>query len=125
LAAEPPATRDAKPKKRTGRVAVFAVRVRNTFKGDILALQSEFQLARWSLDETARKASEGEVMEFLLDSGKAALCNGAATPSQVPLANAVCLGLQEIARHLDCSPADAGERLVAEKIGELGLLPKT
>jgi hypothetical protein len=39
----------------------------------------------------------------------------------VPIANAAWIGVHEIACGLQCSPAEAVERLVVEKAAELGL----
>ena len=45
-------------RRRTGRTEVYAVRVRGSFKGEILALQAELQLERRKSSGTARKVTE-------------------------------------------------------------------
>ena len=113
----------SKASKPAGRIAIYAVRVRETFKGEILALQAELQLARLSRVGKARKVTEGEVMEYLLDTVKAMRRDGDGPHPAIALPNDVCLGVHEIARHWQCSPAEAVEQIVAGKLGELELVP--
>jgi hypothetical protein len=107
----------------TGRTEVYAVRVRESFKGEILGLQAELQLERQKAGK-ARKVTEGEIIEFMLEAYKAARSNGGAGGSAVPLAKDVWDGVHEIARRLQSPPAEIVEELVVHKIAELGLLPR-
>ena len=118
------ATMDMPAERRTGRKEVYAVRVRESFKGEILGLQAELQLERQKLKGKARKVTEGEIIELMLEAFKVARRNGDAVGNGVPLANDVWQGVHEIARRLQCSPADVVEQLVVQKVAELGLLPR-
>ena len=111
-------------RRRTGRTEVYAVRVRESFKGEILGLQAELQLERQKLKGKARRVTEGEVIDLMLEAFKVARRNGGADGNAVPLANDVWQGVHEIARRLQCSPADVVEQLVVQKVAELGLLPR-
>jgi hypothetical protein len=57
-------------------MAVYAVRVREGFKGEIRELQAELQLERERLTDKSRKVTEGEIMELMLDALKAARHKG-------------------------------------------------
>ena len=111
-------------RRRTGRTEVYAVRVRDSFKGEILGLQAELQLERQKASGKARKVTEGEIIELMLEAYKAARRNGEAGGNAVPLAKDVWDGVHEIARRLQSPPAAIVEELVVHKIAELGLLPR-
>ena len=117
---------NARPRlgRRTGRTKVYAARVRDGFKGEILALQAELQLEHQNMNRRARKVTEGELLELMLDALKTARRNGGAIGYAVPIANDVWQAVHEIARRLQCSPADVVEQLVVQKIDQLGLLPR-
>jgi hypothetical protein len=103
---------------------VYAVRVRESFKGEILRLQAELQLERQNSNGKARKVTEGEIVELMLEAYKAARRNGESSGNAVPLTKDVWDGVHEIARRLQSSPAEIVEQLVVDKIAELGLLPR-
>ena len=109
---------------RTGRSAVYAVRVRESFKGEILALQAELQLERQKVGAKAKKVTEGEVIELMLEAFRAARRNGDGVGLAVPIANDVWQAVHELSRRLQCSPAAVVERLVVAKVAELNLLPR-
>jgi hypothetical protein len=111
-------------RRRTGRTDVYAVRVRESFKGEILRLQAEFQLERQNSNGKARKVTEGEIIELMLETYKMARRNGEACENAVLLTKDVWDGVYEIARCLQSSPAEIVEQLVVHKIAELGLLPR-
>jgi hypothetical protein len=115
---------DRQVRRRSGRTDVYAVRVRESFKGEILTLQAELQLERQKSNGKARKVTEGEIIELMLEAYKAARRNGEASGNAVPLAKDVWDGVHEIARRLHSSPAEIVEQLVVHKIAELGLLPR-
>ena len=89
-----------------------------------MGLQAELQLERQKLKGKARKVTEGEVIELMLEAFKAARRNGDAAGNAVPLADDVWQGVHEIARRLQCSSAEVVEQLVVQKVAELGLLPR-
>jgi hypothetical protein len=109
---------------RTGRTDVYAVRVRESFKGEILTLQAELQLERQKSNGKAKKVTEGEIIELMLEAFKVARRNGEACGNAVPLTKDIWDGVHEIARCLQSSPAEIVEQLVVHKIAELGLLPR-
>jgi hypothetical protein len=119
-----PETARLRTGRRTGRTQVYAVRVREDFKGEMLGSQAELQLERQKLAGRARKVTEGELLELMLAAYKAARRNGDAIGYAVPIANDVWLAVHEIARRLQCSPEEVVEQLVVQKIDELGLLPR-
>jgi hypothetical protein len=86
-------------------------------------LQAEVQLERQKSNGQARKVTEGEVIELMLEAYKAARRDGECG-NAVPLTNDVWDGVHEIARRLQTSPAEIVEQLVVHKIAELGLLPR-
>ncbi len=108
----------------TGRTEVYAVRVRGTFKGEILRAVAELQLERQKGTATSRKVTEGEVMELMLEAFKTARRNGDIAGHAVPLADDVWRGASEIARRMQITPAEVVERLIVQKIAELGLLAR-
>jgi hypothetical protein len=116
--------RNRRTRSRTGRTDVYAVRVRETFKGEILGLQAELQLERQKLNGKARKVTEGEIIELMLEAYKIARDRGEACGNAVPLTKDIWDGVHEIARRLQSSPAEIVEQLVVRKIAELGLLPR-
>lgn len=120
----PQAAQPGRRKQRTGRTEVYAVRVRESFKGEILRLQAELQLERQAQNGKASKVTEGEVIELMLEAFKAARRNGEAGGVRVPVANDVWQGAHEIARHQRCSPAEVIEHLVAQKAAELNVVPR-
>jgi hypothetical protein len=111
-------------RSRTGRTDVYAVRVRESFKGEILTLQAELQLERQKSNGKARKVTEGEIIELMLEAYKIARRNGEVCGNALPLSKDVWDGVREIARRLQSSPAEIVEQLVVHKIAELGLLPR-
>lgn len=113
-----------RPGRKTGRTEVYAVRVRETFKGEILTLQAELQLERQKSNGKAKKVTEGEIVELMLETFKCARSEANTSLDSVPLSNEVRQGVHEIARHLQCSPAEVVERLVVQMVGELGLVPR-
>ena len=108
---------------RSGRTAVYAVRVRDGFKSDILGLQAELQLERQRSQGKARKVTEGEVIELMLEVFKGRHAHDTAGGA-VPIGDDVWHGVHEIARKMHCAPAEVIERLVVQKVAELGLLPR-
>jgi hypothetical protein len=106
-------------RRRTGRTEVYAVRVR-----DIVGLQAELQLERRKSSGMARKVTEGEIIELLLEAYKATRRNGEPGGNAVLLTKDVWDGVHEIARHLASPAAQVIEELVVHKIAELGLLPR-
>ncbi len=121
---EAPAAGHRRMRRRTGRTEVYAVRVRDSFKGEILGFQAELQLDRQKTSGKARKVTEGEIIELMLEAYKAARRHGEAGGSAVPLARDVWDGVHAIARRLQSPPAAIVEQLVVHKIAELGLLPR-
>ena len=111
--------------RKTGRTEVYAVRVRETFKGEISRVAAEIQLERQNQNARARRVTEGEVMELMLEAFKAARRNGEVSGHAVAIADDVWRGAAEIARALQITPAEVVERLVVQKIAELGLLACT
>lgn len=109
---------------RTGRIEVYAVRVRDSFKGEILGLQAQLQLERRESSRAARKVTEGEIIELMLETYKATRRNDEAGGNAVLLTQDVWDGVHEIARHLAKPAAEVAEELVVHKIAELGLLPR-
>jgi hypothetical protein len=110
-------------RRRTGRTDVYAVRVRESFKGEILTLQAELQLERQKSNGKARKVTAGEIIELMLETYKGVRRNGDCG-NAVPLTKDIWDGVHEIARRLQSSPAVVVEQLVVHKIAELGLLPR-
>lgn len=119
-----PTAEHRRVRRRTGRTEVYAVRVRDSFKGEILGLQAELQLERRKSSGTARKVTEGEIIELMLEAYKATRRNGEAGGGAVLLTKDVWDGVHEIARHLGSPAARVIEELVVHKIAELGLLPR-
>jgi hypothetical protein len=109
---------------KTGRTAVYAVRVRTTFKSEMLQLQAELQLERQQQARSPGRVTEGEVIETMLEAFQAARRNGGTAAASVALADEVWQGIDAIARHEHCSAAQTIERLVVQRIAELGLLPR-
>lgn len=108
----------------TGRTEVYAVRVRGSFKGEILRAVAELQLERQGPGRQ-RKVTEGEVMELMLEAFKTARRDGDISSYGVPLANDVWRGASELARRMQMSPAEVIERLIVERIAELGLMARS
>lgn len=107
----------------TGRTEVYSVRMRASFKGEVLRAQAELQLERQGAGRQ-RKVTEGEVLELMLEAFKTARRNGDIEGHTVPLANDVWRGASELARRMQTTPAEVIERLIVEKIAELGLLAR-
>ena len=101
--------RNRRVRSRTGRTDVYAVRVRENFKGEILALQAELQLERQTSNGKARRVTEGEIIELMLEAYRAAQRTGEACGSAVALKRDVWNGVHEIARRLQRSPAEIVE----------------
>ena len=110
-------------RRRTGRTEVYAVRVRDSFKGEIWDCRRAPAQRRKS-SGTARKVTEGEIIELMLEAYKATRRNGEAGGNAVLLTKDVWDGVHEIARHLASPAAQVIEELVVHKIAELGLLPR-
>lgn len=120
-----PESKITKPvSRKTGRTEVFAVRVGKSFKSEILRLLAELQLERHNAGNHGRRVTEGEIMELMLEAYKAARRNGDAAGHAVPLADDVWCGAHEISRHMGISPSEVIERLVVQKIAELGLFAR-
>ena len=113
-----------RPREKSGRTEVYAVRVRETFKGEILTLQAELQLERQKLYRKAKKVTEGEIIELMLETFKNVRSDADTSVDAVLLSNDVRQGVHKIARHLQCSPAEVVERLVVRMVGELELVPR-
>jgi hypothetical protein len=64
----------------------LTVHVRESFKGEILGLQAELQVERQKASGNARKVTEGEIIELMLEAYKTARRNGEAGGKAVPLA---------------------------------------
>ena len=111
-------------RRRTGRTEVYAVRVRDSFKGEILGLQAQLQFERQMSSGPARKVTEGEIIELMLEAYKATRRTGETGGNAVLLTKDIWDGVQEIARHLASPAAQVVEELVVHKIAELGLLPR-
>jgi hypothetical protein len=120
----PSTVEDRHVKRATSRTKVYAVRVGNNFKGEMLGVQAELQLERNKLQGNAKKVTEGEIIERMLQTFKVALRNGNAAGNAVPIANDVWQGVHTIAGVLKCSPVDVIEQLVVAKVAELDLLPR-
>lgn len=112
------------PKARSARTSVYGVRVADTFKGEMLALQAELQLERQRQSPKARKVTEGEVIEAMLDCFKTARTGGASSGLAVSLPAEVWQGIHAIARHRRMSPSQVVEELVVRQVAELRLLPQ-
>ena len=110
--------------RRTGRTEVYAVRVRECFKSEILGLQAELKLERQKASARACKVTQGEIIELMLEAYEAARRHDEAGETSVPLAKDVWDGVHELARRLQIPPAEIVEELVVHKITELGLLPR-
>jgi hypothetical protein len=119
-----PTAEHRRVRRRTGRTEVYAVRVRDSFKGEILGLQAELQLERRKSSRTARKVTEGEIIELMLEAYKATRRPGEAGGNAVLLTKDVWDGVHEIARHLGSPAAQVIEELVVHRIAALGLLPR-
>jgi len=117
-------TQDTSPPRRTGRTSVYAVRVSENFKGEMLTLQAELQLERHEVMGKAKRITEGEIIEKMLEVFKAARRSSSPIGNAVPLAKDVWQGVDAIARRLGISPAAVVEQLVVQKVAELGLLPR-
>ena len=110
-------------RQRTGRTEAYSVRVRESFKGEMLALQAEIQLERHKSKGKARKVTEGEVIELMMEAFKTARRNGEVTGPAVPIADDIWQCVHEIARHQQIPAAQVLEELVVQKVAELRLLP--
>jgi hypothetical protein len=106
----------------SARRVVYGVRVREGFKGEILALQAELQYESQQLTGKMRKVTDGEIMELMLKALKAERRNGGAEGKAVALADEVREAIDEIARRLRKPAAEVLEELIVEKMIELGLL---
>ena len=119
-----PTAEHRRVRRRTGRTEVYAVRVRDSFKSEILGLQAQLQLEREKSSRTARKVTEGEIIELMLETYKATRRPGEASVKAVLLTQDVWDGVHEIARHLSSPVAQVIEELVVHEIAKLGLLPR-
>ncbi|MFA5957815.1 hypothetical protein [Hyphomicrobium sp.] len=121
-----PATTAGKPRpsRATGRTEVYAVRVRDTFKGEVRRAVAEIELERQKTGSQARKVTEGEVMEIMLEALKATRRNGGASGYAVPLADDVWRGASELGRRMQMPAGEVIERLMVKEIAALGLLAR-
>lgn len=99
----------------------YTVRVRSSFKSEVIALLTELQAERLGKHGATRRVTEREMLELMLDAYKAVRRNGGASGFASPLPQDVWLGAQAVAKAMQCSPAEALESLVVEKIETLGL----
>jgi len=106
------------------RDAVYAVRVREGFKSEMLRLQAELQLERQDQFGKCGKVTGGEVVELMLQAFKAMRGKHKPSPLAVPLSQDVCEGIHAIARFCRITPAQVVEALVVRQINELGLMPQ-
>ncbi len=126
--APPPTNSPAQPtapakrtRRKTGRTQVYSVRVRDGFKADILCLQAELQIEQSRLPGRARKISEGEVVEQMLQAFKASRTGGPDQAGAMMLSSEVMQGIRAIADAERITPAEAVERLVVQRFAQLGL----
>lgn len=103
---------------------VFSVRVFKGYKGEVLKLQAELQLARQSAGGRARRVTERQIAELMLSALQTMHRNGEITSHSVPVANDVWIVVHEISRRLGVPPSDVVEQLVAQKAAELDLVPR-
>lgn len=103
------------------RSAQYSVRVQEGFKREILLLQAQLQEERQRNGGSARKVTEGELIELMLEIYKFARREGCITGHAVPIKDEVWDGLRQIAHHEGASPAEVFEQLVVEKFVALGL----
>lgn len=104
---------------------VYSVRVRPSFKGEILSLVAKRQLQRQRRSGKARRVTEGEVMEVMLDAYRAFYRNGEMVGRAVPIPTVVWEGLERIAHELQMPVPDAFEHLVVEKLNQLAVMQRT
>ena len=122
---ELPVADDRLSRQRSGRTHVYSARVGAGFRGEVLRLQAQLQLERQSVEgNRARRVTDGEVLELMLEALKCARRNGESSGYAVSVADEVWLGVHELARRMQQAPADVLEQLVADKLDELGLLPR-
>ncbi|MBS0251581.1 MAG: hypothetical protein JSR78_11030 [Proteobacteria bacterium] len=114
----------SRPSRVTGRTEVYAVRVRESFKGDVRRTVAEIELERQQGNAQARKVTEGEVMELMLEALKVARRNGGPSGYAVPLADDVWRGAAKLGRRMQMSAGEVIERLVVDKIAALGVLER-
>ena len=119
--AEAPAVPDTIAGSKTpGQTAPYTVRVRSSFKSEVVALLTELQAERLNKHGATKRVTEREMLELMLDAYKAVRRNGGASGYAAPLPQDVWLGIQEIAKETACSPAEALEGLIVEKLEALG-----
>ena len=106
---------------RFSQTSPYTVRVRSSFKGEVIALLTELQAERLNKHGATRRVTEREMMELMLDAYKAVRRNNGASGYASPLPEEVWLGVQAIGKEMGCSPAEAVESLVVEKLEALGL----
>lgn len=106
------------PRSRIRRVG-YSVRVRPSFKSEVLLLVARRQLQSQPPGGGARRVTEGEFVELMLDTYKTFLRNGELVGRSVPIPTVVWEGLEQIARELQLPVADAFEQLVVEKLNTL------
>lgn len=106
-------------RRKTGRTEVYGVRVRPNFKGEMLILLASIQQERQQQSVKARRVTEGELIELMLETFKAARRNGDGQGYGIALANEVLQSVHELARHMQATPAEVVEHLVAQKMEEL------
>jgi len=105
----------------TAQTTPYTVRARSSFKGEVVALLTELQAERLNKHGATRRVTEREMMELMLDAYKAVRRNNGASGYASPLPEEVWLGVQAIGKEIGCSPAEALESLVVEKLEALGL----
>lgn len=106
------------PRSRIRRVG-YSVRVRPSFKSEVLLMVARRQLQSQPPGGGARRVTEGEFVELMLDTYKTFLRNGELVGRSVPIPTVVWEGLEQIARELQLPVADAFEQLVVEKLNTL------
>jgi hypothetical protein len=119
-----PAAEMAKPRSKARQTRPYRVRVRQGFEREILLLQGQIQTERQQGGGKARKVTQGEVVELMLESFLVARRNRECAGYAVPIPDDVWYGLDQIAHRLQMSKADAFEQLIIEKLTELGLIPR-
>jgi hypothetical protein len=114
-----------KPAQTTSkRPEIYTARVRDGFKGEVRCLQAELQIARSRINGKAPKVTEGEVIEMMLDSFRKDRSVAEPRGPAAPIADEIWHAIHKIAHHQQISPSEVIERLVVQKVAELGLLPR-
>jgi hypothetical protein len=99
----------------------YSVRVRPSFKSEVLVLVAKRQLQSQAPGGKARRVTEGELIESMLDTYKTFLRNGELVGRSVPIPTVVWERLERIADELRLPVSEAFERLVDQELAALGL----